>query len=152
LAAVAVKYPAFQELGAEVLAVSVDGVDTHRQWQEQELTRMVKDGVLFPMLSDPDGKIGSLYGVYDKERRFDSRGRFLIDPDGTIQVIEILSDLLGRNITEILRQFRALQHQRATGDLMPCGWQPGKPTLAPEPGPGNRSGQVWKTWKTRNAF
>jgi alkyl hydroperoxide reductase subunit AhpC len=152
LAAVAVKYPAFQELGTEVLAVSVDGVDTHRQWQEQELVRMVKDGVLFPMLSDPDGQIGALYGVYDQERRSDSRGHFLIDPDGTIQAVEILSDPLGRNITEILRQLRALQHQRATGDFMPCGWQPGKPTLAPETSRGNRSGQVWKTWKTRNAF
>jgi peroxiredoxin (alkyl hydroperoxide reductase subunit C) len=152
LAAVAVKYPAFQELEAEVLAVSVDSVDTHRRWQERELSRMVKGGALFPMLSDPEGKIGTLYGVYDQEKGVDSRGHFLIDPEGRIQVIEIVADRLGRDIAEILRQLRALRHLRATGDFMPCGWQPGKPTLPPETDPKKQGGQVWKAWKTKNAF
>lgn len=113
---------------------------------------MVKGGALFPMLSDPEGAIGTLYGVYDQGGRVDGRGSFLIDPDGKIQAIEILADPLGRNIAEMLRKLRALQHQRATGDFMPCGWQPGRPTLPREPDPGKRSGRVWKTWKTRNAF
>lgn len=152
MAAVAVKYPAFQELGTEILAVSVDSVDSHRRWQEQELNRMVKGGVLFPMLYDPEGMIGTLYGVYDEGEKVDGRGSFLIDPDGKIQAIEILAGPLGRNIAEMLRQLRALQYQRATGDFMPCGWQPGKPTLPHEPDPQKRAGRVWKTWKTRNAF
>ena len=113
---------------------------------------MVKGGAIFPMLSDPEGKIGTLYGVYDREKGVDSRGHFLIDPDGRIQVIEIVTDRLGRNIAEILRQLRGLQHLRATGDFMPCGWQPGKPTLPLEPDPKKQAGQVWKTWKTKNAF
>ena len=113
---------------------------------------MVKGGVLFPMLSDPEGRIGTLYGVYDKGKKVNGRASFLIDPDGKIQAIEILADPLGRNIAEILRRLRALQHQRATGDFMPCGWQPGRPTLHQEPDPGKRAGRVWKTWKTRNAF
>ncbi len=152
MAAVAVKYPAFQELGAEVLVVSVDSVDTHRQWHEKELSQMVKGGAIFPMLSDPEGKIGTLYGVYDREKGVDSRGHFLIDPDGRIQVIEIVTDRLGRNIAEILRQLRGLQHLRATGDFMPCGWQPGKPTLPREADPKKQAVEVWKTWKTKNAF
>ena len=136
-------------MGAEVLAVSLDSVDTHRGWQEKELSQMVRGGALFPMLSDPGGRIGALYGVYDAEEGVDQRGRFLVDPMGLIQSMEILPDSLGRNIGEALRQLRALQHHQATGDYMPCGWEPGKPTLSKEQ---SRSGEIWKEWKARHAF
>ena len=136
-------------MGAEVLAVSVDSVDTHKSWQEKELSQMVRGGALFPMLSDPGGRIGALYGVYDAEEGVDQRGRFLIDPMGVIQSMEILPDFLGRNIGEALRQLRALQYHQATGDYMPCGWEPGKPTLSKEQ---SRSGEIWKKWKARHAF
>ena len=56
------------------------------------------------MLSDSEGRIGVLYGVYDSERGVDQRGRFLIDPTGVIQSIEIVSDPVGRDIAEALRQ------------------------------------------------
>ena len=67
MAAVAVKYPAFEELDAEVLTISVDPVSTHQKWQEQELSKMVQGGARFPMVSDPRGEIGSRYGVYDED-------------------------------------------------------------------------------------
>jgi alkyl hydroperoxide reductase subunit AhpC len=151
MAAVAVKYPAFRELGAEVLTVSVDPVTTHRDWQEKELSRMVEGGALYPMISDPEGKIGSLFGVYDVTKGLDLRGHFLIDPEGVVQAMEVLAAPVGRNVGEILRQLRALQHHRATGEFMPCGWQPGKPTLAQE-GEAPISGKVWEVWKPKNAF
>ncbi len=151
MAAVAVKYPTFQELDAEVLALSVDGVTRHREWQEKELVQMIPGGIRFPMLSDPGGMIGKLYGAYDEDTKTDQRGRFIVDPTGLVQSMEITCDTLGRNISEVLRQLRALRHGQETGDLMPCGWEPGKPTL-----PGGKAsplpGRVWKTWKTRNAF
>ena len=43
---------------------------------------------------------------------------------------------------------RALCHQQETGDLMPCGWEPGKPTLKPGP---DLVGKVWEVWKTEFA-
>ena len=110
---------------------------------------MVKGGALFPMLSDPGGRIGTLYGVYDSDEGIDQRGRFLIDPMGLIQSTETVADFVGRNISETLRQLRALQHHRATGDYLPCGWEPGKPTLTKEQ---SRSGEIWKEWKARHAF
>ncbi len=128
--------------------MSVDSADTHRSWQEKELSNMVKGGAFFPMLSDPGGRIGALYGVYDSERGVDQRGRFLIDPGGVLQSMEIVADPLGRNIGEVLRQLRALQHHAASGDYMPCGWEPGKPTLSQT----QERGGIWKKWKARHAF
>ncbi len=115
---------------------------------------MLRGGVIFPMLSDPEGHIGSLYGVYDEEKRMDIRGRFIIDPKGRLQSMEILADAVGRNITEILRQLRALQHQQSTGEYMPCGWQPGRPTLAKEENKSGKEGRGCKKdqWETRHAF
>jgi peroxiredoxin (alkyl hydroperoxide reductase subunit C) len=152
MAAVAVKYPAFRDLGVEVLALSVDSVATHRNWQEKELSKMVKGGALYPMVSDDGGKIGRLYGVFDEEKKVDLRGRFLIDPDGVIQSAEIVSAPVGRDVSEALRQVRAFQHHRKTGELLPCGWQPGKPTLPPEKESSDLSGKVWEAWKPSKAF
>jgi len=130
----------------------VDAVQSHTDWQERELSRMVPGGVRFPMLSDPGGRIGALYGVYDEERKLDLRGRFIVDPEGNLQSMEIVSVQVGRNVTEVLRQLRALRHQQETGELMPCGWEPGKPTLPREAEASKLSGEVWKNWKPRNAF
>ena len=152
MAAVAVKYPAFRELGAEVLAVSVDSATTHKEWHEKELSRMVEGGALYPMISDPGGKIGALFGVYDAKAGLDLRSHFLIDRQGAIQAMEILATPIGRNVAEILRQLRALQHHQATGEFMPCGWEPGKPTLAKKADSSSISGKVWEVWKPRNAF
>ena len=90
---------------------------------------MVPGGVPFPMLSDPAGEIGRVYGVYDKESGVDIRGRFIIDPDGVIQAMEMLTPPVGRNADELIRQIKAFQHVRNTGEVTPSGWQPGDQTL-----------------------
>lgn len=135
-----------------MLALSVDDVETHRRWQEEELTRMVKGGARFPLCSDPGGKVGGLYGVLDQESGQDGRGTFLIDPDGRIQWIEISASAVGRNVGEILRVLRALQHQRTTGRLLPCGWQPGRPTLPAGMEESGEKRPIGEIWETRNAF
>ena len=113
---------------------------------------MVEGGALYPMISDPEGKIGSLFGVYDAKAGLDLRSHFLIDPQGVVRAIEILAAPIGRNVAEILRQLRALHHHLATGEFMPCGWEPGKPTLAEKGDTSSISGKVWEIWKPRNAF
>ncbi len=152
MAAVAVKYPAFLELDAEVLTISVDSAATHRDWHEQELSRMVPGGARFPMLSDPGGKIGTQFGVYDPEKKVDLRGRFLIDPEGSVQAIEILGIPVGRDVSELLRELRAFRQHRETGKLIPCGWQPGKPTLPEEREAKKIAGKIWEVWTPKNAF
>ena len=143
------KYPEIKALGAEVMSVSTDSRFTHKIWQEEELSKMVPGGVPYPMLSDQGGRVGTAYGVYDEDAGVDIRGRFIIDPDGVIQAMEVLTPPVGRNVAELIRQLKAFQHVRATGEVMPSGWQPGKPTLKPSP---DLAGKVWKVWKPDNAF
>jgi peroxiredoxin (alkyl hydroperoxide reductase subunit C) len=144
LTAVAARYPELKALGVEVLSMSVDSVFVHKIWQEEELSKMVEGGVPYPMLSDQGGKIGAVYGVYDEAAGVNVRGRFLIDPDGVIQAMEVLTPPVGRNSAELVRQVKAFQHVRETGEATPSGWTPGKTTLKPGP---DLVGKVWKVWK-----
>jgi peroxiredoxin (alkyl hydroperoxide reductase subunit C) len=149
LSAVAVKYEELTSLGVQILSMSADSRFVHKIWQEEELSKMVKGGIPFPMLTDAGGRIGAAYGVYDEEAGVNIRGRFLIDPDGIIQAMEVLTPPVGRNIAEMIRQVKAFQHVRTTGEATPSGWQPGKPTLKPGP---DLVGKVWTVWKPEMAY
>ena len=146
MSAVADKYEEFQELGVDIIAVSVDSMFVHKVWDESELEKMVDGGIPFPMVADGAGNLGRVYGVYDENAGVDIRGRFLIDPDGVIQAAEILTPPVGRNVEETIRQVKAFQHVRATGgaEACPSGWQPGGITLKVGP---DLVGNVWKVWK-----
>ncbi len=146
MSAVAGKAEEFGKLGVQVLACSIDSRFVHKMWQEQELSKMVQGGFPFPMLSDAGGRIGSVYGVYDEAGGVDVRGRFIIDPDGVIQAIEILTPPVGRKVAETVRQLQAFQHVRKTkgAEACPAGWEPGKPTLKVGP---DLVGRVWEVWK-----
>lgn len=128
------------------MSVSVDSAFVHKMWDENELAHMVDGGIPFPMVSDGGGRLGRIYGVYDEDAGVDIRGKFLIDPDGVIQAMEVLSPPVGRNINETLRQIRAFQHVRETGgkEVCPASWEPGKKTLKPGP---DLVGKVWKEMK-----
>jgi peroxiredoxin (alkyl hydroperoxide reductase subunit C) len=124
--------------------MSTDSRFVHKIWQEEELSKMVEGGVPFPMLSDAGGRIGQVYGVYDEAAGVNIRGRFIIDPDFVIRAMEVLTAEVGRNPEELIRQIKAFQHVKKTGEVTPSGWQPGKPTLKPSP---DLAGKVWKVWK-----
>jgi alkyl hydroperoxide reductase subunit AhpC len=118
-------------LGAEFLAISTDTHFTHKAWQDTELSKLVPGGLPYPMLSDANGNIGRIYGVYDESNGLDNRGRFIIDPDGIVVAIEMIQAAVGRSVTELIRQIKACQHVRGSGEATPAGWEPGKTTLKP---------------------
>ena len=127
--------------------MSVDSVFVHKMWNDNEISKMVMGGVPYPMMSDAGGKVGTLYGIYDETGGIETRGRFIIDPDGNIQAYEVLTPPVGRNIKETIRQLQAFQHVRASKgtEATPSGWRPGKMTLKPGP---DLVGKVWEVWKT----
>lgn len=104
---------AFRDLFAEfqrhdciILGVSPDDEASHKAFAE-------KNELPFPLLSDPDGLVAGIYGVWVKKTRAGEktmgvqRATFLIDPDGMIMkmwprvtveghAIEVLSAITGR--------------------------------------------------------
>lgn len=105
---------------------------------------MVKGKIPFPILSDQNGYIGKLYGIYNDTTGKNLRSTFIIDNEGYIQAAEILAPSVGRNLSEILRLVKAYQHHLATGEAIPCDWRVGEKTLIPSI---SKAGEVWREWQ-----
>jgi len=131
--------------------MSVDSQFVHKVWNDVELSKMVDGGVPFAMASDGGGKVGSIFGVYDEGAGVDVRGRFIIDPDGVIQAMEVLTPPVGRNVSEALRQIQAYQLVRESqgSQATPSGWKPGGKVLKPGI---DLVGKVWQAWNPKDVY
>jgi alkyl hydroperoxide reductase subunit AhpC len=114
------RYKEFRELSAEVVGVSVDSVYSHLAWIDHGLGKL-----LFPLLSDITKQISRDYGVLDEDSGVAWRATVIIDPEGKVRSLTVNDAAVGRCVEETLRLLQAYQ----TGDLCPCDWQPGEPTL-----------------------
>jgi alkyl hydroperoxide reductase subunit AhpC len=75
--------------------MSIDSMFVHKMWNDHELSKMVEGNVPFAMLSDAGGRVGKVYGIYDEDAGVETRGRFIIDPDGVVQSYEVLTPSVG---------------------------------------------------------
>lgn len=114
-------------------------------WNDHELVKMVDGGIPFHMASDQAGNVGRAFGVFDESQGIELRGRFIIDPDGVIQAMEVLTPPVGRRFAETIRQIEAYQlvHSTKGAEATPAGWHPGDLTLKPGP---DLVGKVWEVW------
>lgn len=71
-------YELVQQLRAEVVAVSADSLDSHRDFAEK------LGGVPFPLVSDENLKAARAYGVLDDAGKRSRRAVFVIDKGGKI--------------------------------------------------------------------
>jgi peroxiredoxin len=71
--------PLFEEHGAQLLAISVDGLWCHTAFAENR-------GLRFPLLSDfePKGAVAQAYGAYDADRGKCHRALYVVDGQGRI--------------------------------------------------------------------
>lgn len=80
----------------------------------------------YPMASDPSGAVSRAYGVWQADSGVNKRGRFIINPKGTIMAVEVLTGPVGRNVDELIRQIQAMQAvAKNKGKAAPAGWKPG---------------------------
>jgi len=114
------------ELGCEVLAVSTDTKFSHKRFVE---TEPLLKGLKLTIGEDPTGAVSRAFGVMIEEEGIALRGRFLINPEGTVVAQEVQAPSVGRNVNEFLRQVKAWQHATKTGEVCPAGWTPGSKTL-----------------------
>ena len=69
----------------EVISISTDTVFSHIMFKKTSPT--VKH-VKYPMASDPSGAVARAYGVWNSGSGLNRRGRFIINPKGTVMAVE----------------------------------------------------------------
>lgn len=129
MASIAVRYNEFAEINTEVLAINVDSVYSHKVWHDLELRPMAGVKIPFPILADETGNIGRAFDVYEQNSGKTLRGTFIIDHQGYIHGMELLTNPIGRCTGEILRQLKAFQQYVASGEMVPCDWKSGEQTI-----------------------
>jgi len=92
----------YEALNAVVLGVSLDTVDSHKEF-------CTKDSLTFKLLADPDHKAVDLYGVPVKSYgpvHYAERDTFLISPEGKIVQVWQVKDIQGHS-AEVLAAIEA---------------------------------------------
>jgi len=99
--------PKLQRLGAEVLGVSKDSLQSHCKFAD-------KYGLKFPLLSDPDGAVIEKYGAWGEKNMYGKkmmgiiRSTVVIGPDGKVKKIFPKVRVKG-HADEVLETVRALK-------------------------------------------
>ncbi len=119
------RYEELQEIGADVLGVSIDSVYAHLAWMNTSRDQHGVSGILYPLASDITKSVAREYGVLIEEQGIALRGLFIIDPNGVLQYVVVNSLNIGRSADETLRVLYALQ----SGGLCPSDWKPGMPLI-----------------------
>lgn len=122
------KYKAeFDKRNVKVMALSVDGLESHRTWIK-DINETQHTTVNFPIIADEDRKVSELYDMIhpNASENFTVRSVFVIGPDKTVKLIIVYPASTGRNFDELLRVIDSLQltayHKVAT----PANWQNGQ--------------------------
>jgi len=122
-------YDELKNLGVEVFSVSHDTHFVHKAWHDS--SEQV-GAVRYYMVGDPSGALINDFENQRPDSGLADRATFLVDPDGIIMSIEITSEGVGRNATELVRKVKAAQYVRENPDqVCPAKWVTGAATLAP---------------------
>ncbi|MBC8353428.1 MAG: peroxiredoxin [Planctomycetes bacterium] len=122
----------FEQLGVQLLGVSVDSHFSHLAWRNTARTEGGLGQIDYPLVADLDKEISRAYDVL-LEGGIALRGLFLIDKDGVVRH-QVVNDLpLGRSVDEALRLVQALQFFEENGEVCPANWKEGARTIKPSP-------------------
>jgi alkyl hydroperoxide reductase subunit AhpC len=116
----------FERRNVKVLAVSVDGIDSHTKWLG-DINETQHTSVTFPILADPDRKVADLYGMIhpNASDTVTVRSVFFIDPKKKVRALITYPASTGRNFEEILRVIDSLQLTDSHSVATPANWKYG---------------------------
>ena len=116
----------FAKRNVKAIALSVDPVDSHREWIK-DINETQGCTVNFPIIADQDRKVSELYDMIhpNADSSLTVRSLFVIDPNKKVRLIITYPASTGRNFNEVLRVVDSLQltddHKVAT----PGNWERG---------------------------
>ncbi|NUA25328.1 peroxiredoxin [Cupriavidus basilensis] len=117
----------FAKRNVKVIALSVDPVESHREWIK-DINETQGTTVNFPIIADGDRKVSELYDMIhpNANATFTVRSLFVIDPEKKVRLTITYPASTGRNFNEILRVIDSLQLTDNHSVATPGNWQDGE--------------------------
>lgn len=129
---------AFAEKNVKVLAVSVDGLASHKDWIS-DINETQNTTVNFPIIADEDRNVATLYDMIhpNADNTLTVRSVFIIGPDKKVKLTLTYPASTGRNFDELLRVIDSLQLTANYSVATPADWKDGEdvvvsPSIATE--------------------
>ncbi|MBI2284737.1 MAG: peroxiredoxin [Bacteroidetes bacterium] len=120
----------FEKRNVKVLALSVDSVESHKNWiSDINETQHVSVG--FPIIADEDKTIAHTYDMIhpNASETFTVRSLFIIGPDKKIKLMITYPASTGRNFVEVLRVIDSLQLTSGYSVATPADWKEGEDVI-----------------------
>jgi len=120
----------FTKRNVKVLALSVDGVDSHKKWID-DINETQQVTVGFPIIADEDKSIANAYDMIhpNASETFTVRSLFIIGPDKKIKLTITYPASTGRNFVEVLRVIDSLQLTANYSVATPANWKEGEDVI-----------------------
>lgn len=117
----------FAKRNTKVMALSVDGLESHKGWIS-DINETQHTEVNFPIIADEDRKIANLYDMIhpNSNENFTVRSVFVIGSDKKIKLIITYPASTGRNFDELLRVIDSLQLTANYSVATPANWKHGE--------------------------
>ena len=116
----------FTSRNTQILGVSVDSVESHKNWSV-DIAETQGRGLNYPLVGDEDRTVANLYGMIHPKALETATVRtvFIIGPDKKVKLTLTYPASVGRNIDEILRVLDALQLTTGYSVSTPVDWKQG---------------------------
>lgn len=117
----------FDKRNVKMLALSVDGLESHKAWIN-DINETQHTTVNFPIIADEDRKVSDLYDMIhpNSNENFTVRSVFIIGNDKKIKLIITYPASTGRNFDELLRVIDSLQLTANYSVATPANWKHGE--------------------------
>ncbi|SHM73965.1 Alkyl hydroperoxide reductase subunit AhpC (peroxiredoxin) [Cyclobacterium lianum] len=117
----------FDKRNVKMLALSVDGIDSHKSWIN-DINETQQTTVNFPIIADEDRKVSQLYDMIhpNSNENFTVRSVFIIGNDKKVKLIITYPASTGRNFDELLRVIDSLQLTANYSVATPANWKHGE--------------------------
>ena len=119
--------PEFDKRNVKMIALSVDGVESHKDWIK-DINETQNTSVNFPIIADEDRKVSDLYDMIhpNADDTLTVRSVFIIGPDKKIKLLLTYPASTGRNFDELLRVIDSLQLTAYNKVATPANWKHGE--------------------------
>lgn len=120
----------FLKRNTKVVAISVDNLDSHKEWVK-DINETQQTVVNFPIIADDKKEVAELYdminpGITDKVT---VRSVFIVGPDKKVKLTLTYPPSTGRNFDELLRVLDSLQLTAYHSVATPADWKDGEDVI-----------------------